>query len=109
MEDKIFNVAKQHQTLDSSGDVSEDESGNERDESEGEVSRDIGGGELSSVHTNFELDELINMGSTFLQGMLSEKEPVGFSANYKLPRQPNITGDMAMDNEAPTDDDWENL
>jgi hypothetical protein len=50
------------------------------------------------------------MGSAFLQGMLSEKEPVGFSADYELPRRPDITRDMAMDNEAPTDDDsWENL
>ena len=49
------------------------------------------------------------MGSAFLREMLSEKEPVGFSVDHELPRQPGTTGDIAMDNEAPTDNDWENL
>ena len=47
-----------------------------------------------------------NMGSTFLPGMLSEKEPVGFFIDYE---QLDAAGDTAVDNEAPTPDDWDNL
>ena len=72
-------------------------------------SADIGGGVLSGVGAGFELDESVNMGSVFLQGMLSEKEPVGFSVGYELLWQHGTAGDIAMDNEAPTDGEWKNL
>ena len=36
-------------------------------------------------------------------------EPVGFSVDYELLRLPDTTGDIAMDNKAPTDNNWENL
>ena len=97
------------------GDVSGNKGGDERNESEGKengLSRcstdGIGDGVSSSVRTDFELDELVNMGFTFLRGMLSEKEHVGFSVGYKLSRRPGTAGGIAMDNEVPTDDDWEN-
>lgn len=70
------------------------------------VSIDVGGGVLSGVRTDFGLDELVNMGSTFLPGMLSEKEPVGSFIDYE---QLDAAGDTAVDNEAPTPDDWDNL
>jgi hypothetical protein len=59
-----------------------------------------------SVCPDFELDGSANLGSIFLQGMLSEKEFAGFSNNYGPPTQPDIVGDV---DETPTEDDWKNL
>jgi hypothetical protein len=59
-----------------------------------------------SVCPDFELDGSANLGSIFLQGMLSEKELAGFSNNYGPPAQPDTVGDV---DETPTEDDWKNL
>jgi len=60
-----------------------------------------------SICPDFELDGSANPGSIFLQGMLSEREPVGFSKNYELSAQPSTVGDV--DNETPAENDWINL
>ena len=65
------------------GDVSEDESGDEGGRSEGEedgLSRDSADKLGCGVS--------VDIGSALLQGMLPEKEHVGFSVDYELPRQP---------------------
>jgi len=59
------------------------------------------------IRPDFELYSMANLGSILLRGMLSEKEPVGFSNNYETPGEPRTAGDA--DNEAPMDDDWKNL
>ena len=48
----------------------------------------------------------MDLESVFLQGMLSEKEPVWFSDIYGVPRQANFT---EIDKEEPTEDDLKNL
>ena len=62
---------------------------------------------MPGVRPDFELDEAANLGSIFLRGMLSEKEPTGLSNSYETSRQLSDGGDV--DNEAPTDDDWKDL
>lgn len=49
----------------------------------------------------------MNLESVFLQGMLSEKEPIGFSNGYGAPR--NIDFAENIDDAEPTEDDWGNL
>ena len=51
------------------------------------------------------MDQLVDVGSPFLQGMFSERASASFSVDHELPGQPGTTGDMIMDNEAPTDND----
>ena len=43
------------------------------------------------------------------KGCSAEKQPVGFSVDYEFPGQRGAAGDTAMENEMPTDDDWNNL
>ena len=61
------------------------------------------------VRAGFKLDDSVDMGSIFLQGILSEKKPVGFLDDYELPVQRETAGGVATENETPTDDDWGNL
>ena len=61
---------------------------------------------LPSHCPDFELDQSTNLGSVFLQGMLSGKGLAGFS-DYELSMQPRTAVDV--DDEAPTEDDWRNL
>jgi len=49
---------------------------------------------LPGVRPDFELDEAANLGSIFLRGMLSEKEPAGLSNSYETLRQPSNGGDV---------------
>ena len=67
------------------------------------------GGALSGVRAGFELDDSVDMESIFLQGMLSEKKPVGLLDDCEPPVQRETAGGVAMENEIPTDDDWDNL
>lgn len=49
----------------------------------------------------------MDLESVFLQGMLSEKEPVGFSNSYGVSGKAYFTEDI--DDEEPTENDWKNL
>ena len=59
------------------------------------------------VRAESELDDSVEMGSIFLQRMLSKK-PVGFLDDYGLPGQLETAGGVATENETPMDD-WNNL
>ena len=41
--------------------------------------------------------------------MLPEKKPVDFPDDCKRPVQRETAGGVTMENETPTDDDWDNL